>query len=71
MLQKEDYMLQKFLPKKVVNKIAEATRELIGAKIAEKTLKPKLMKISMKNVEEIAIPQEIRQEILNKLRKVF
>ena len=29
------------------------------------------MKISMKNVEEIAIPQEIRQEILNKLRKVF
>ena len=63
-------MLQRFLPKKVVNKIAEATRELIGAKIAEKTLKPKLMKISMKNVE-IAIPQEIRQEILNKLRKVF
>ena len=42
MLQKEDYMLQKFLPKKVVNKIAEATRELIGAKIAEKTLKPNL-----------------------------
>ena len=41
MIQKQEWMLWKLLPKKVVHKTAEVTEEMIGNKIAEKIMKPK------------------------------
>ena len=53
---------------KVVHKTAEAG-ELIGNKIAEKIVKPKLVPdVNIRNVEQIVIPPEKRQEMLNELR---
>ena len=58
--------------KKVIHKTAEATRELIGNKIAEKIVKPKpVPDENSRNVEEIVIPPEKRQEILNELRQAL
>ena len=52
----------------VVHKTAETTEELIGNKIAEKNVKQKPVPDSNSgNVEEIVIPPEKRQEILNEL----
>ena len=59
-------MLQKLLLK-VVQKIAEATSDLIGNKIADKITsigKPK-EKEETKEIEEIYIPPEKRQQIIN------
>ena len=58
--------------KKEVYKAAEATRELIGNKIAEKVVKLKpWCDENSQNVEEIIIPSEKRQGILNELRYVL
>ena len=58
--------------RKVAHKAAEAIGELIGTKIANKTVKPKLAPHeNSRNVEEIIIPPEQREEILNKLRQVL
>ena len=56
--------------KKVVRKTAEATRDLIGNKIADKITsigKPK-EKEKTKEIEEIYIPPEKRQQIIDDLR---
>ena len=58
--------------KKVVHKTAEARSEFMGNKIAEKILEPKpVSKANIGYVEEINIPPERREVILNKLRKVL
>ena len=58
--------------KKAVHEIAEATGELIRNKIGEKVVKPKpVLDVNSTNFEEIFIPTEKRQEILNKIRKVL
>ena len=45
--------------KKLVHKRAEATRELIGKKIAEKIVKPKpVPDVNSRNVEEIVFSSE-------------
>ena len=50
--------------KKVVHKTAEATGVLIGNKIAEKIVKPKpVPDLNSRNVEEIVIPTEKREEV--------
>ena len=49
----------------VIHKAAEATGEFTGNKIADGIVKP------LRNVEEIVIPPEKRQEILNELRQVL
>ena len=54
--------------KKIVYKAAEATGQLAGNKIAEKIVKPDA---SSRNVEEIIISPEKREEILNGLRQVI
>ena len=54
--------------KKLVHKAIEATGEFIGNKIAEKIVKPDA---DLKIVEEINVPPEKREEILNELRKVI
>ena len=57
---------------KVVYKTAEATGELIGNKIGEKFVKPKpLPDMNSRNFEEIVIPLDKGQEILNKLKQVL
>ena len=50
--------------KKVIHKAAEAPGKFMGSKITDKIVKPK-------HVEEIIIPPEKREEILNELRQVF
>ena len=58
-------MLQKLLPKCSLE-TAEATRELRGSKIAKEIVKPKpVPEKNSRNVEEIVIPPEKTQEILN------
>ena len=54
--------------KKLVHKAIEATGEFIGNKIAEKIVK---RDADLKIVEEINVPPEKREEILNELRKVI
>ena len=55
--------------KKVVHKTAEVARELIGNKIAKKTVKPQSMfNINLENVDEKGISSKKRQELLNNLR---
>ena len=57
--------------KRVVHKAAEATGEFLGNKIADKIMNPKpLLAQNSRNDEEIVIPPEKRQEILNELRQV-
>ena len=58
----------KIASKKVVHKAAEATGD-IGNKIADKVVKSKHgIDENTRNVEEIIIPPEKREEILNELR---
>ena len=55
---------------KKIQKTAEATRELMGIKIAEKIVKPHpLPDMNSRNVEEIVISPEKRQETSNESRK--
>ena len=55
--------------KKVVHKATEATCEFIGNKISYKIVKPKhVIDENPRNVEEIIIPSEKREEILNEVR---
>ena len=55
---------------KVTHKVTEGTGEFIGNKIVDKTLKPKpVPDVNSINVEEIVIPPEKREEILNELEK--
>ena len=57
--------------KKEVHKVAEATGEFIGNKIADKIIKQKpVIDENSRNVEEIVTPQEKIQEIFNELRQV-
>ena len=54
----------------VIHETAEASGELMGNKITEKILNPKpVPEMNSRNVEEIVIPPEKRQEILNELKK--
>ena len=58
--------------KKVVYKTAEITGEFLGNKTANKTVKQKpVIDENSRNVGEIIIPPEKREEILNKLRQVL
>ena len=62
----------KIAPKKVVHKAAEATGEFVGKKIADKIVKPNPISAeNSRNVEEIVISPEKREEIVNKLRKIL
>ena len=54
--------------KKVVHNAAEATGEFIGNKITEKIVNSA---DNSRNVEEISIPQEKREEIITELRKLL
>ena len=58
--------------KKVINKSVETTGEFIGNKIGDKIVKqkPVIDKIS-RNIAEIIIPPEKREEILNESRQVL
>ena len=52
--------------KKVFLQTAEAAGEIIGNKIADKTVKPKFVTAeNSRNVDEIILPPEKREEILN------
>ena len=58
--------------KKVTHKTAKVTAELIGIKIAKKVVKPKpVSDENLRDVEEIIIPTEKREEISNELRQVL
>ena len=58
--------------RKVVHKTAEGTSEFTGNKIANKIVKPKpVPDENSRNIEEIAIPPDKIQEILNELRQVL
>ena len=70
LLQELDQMLQRNASKNVVHKTAEPKGELIGNKIAEKTVEPKSVRDkNLRYFEEILVSPEKRQEILNGLRK--
>ena len=63
-------MLLKTASKRVVQKTAEATGDLVGDKIADKITsmgKPKENE-KTKEIEEIYIPPEKRQQIVDNLR---
>ena len=53
---------------KVVQKTAEATRDLIGNKIADKITSVGKSKEKTKKAEEIYIPSEKRQQIIEDLK---
>ena len=58
--------------KKVNHKTAEATDELIGNKIADKTVKPlPVPDTNWRDAEEIVIPPQRRKEVLNELTQVL
>ena len=58
--------------KKVFHKAAEATGEFLIIKIADKVLKQKpVIDENSRNVEEIIIPPETREEMFNELRQVL
>ena len=57
--------------KKVVHKAAEAIGEFIGVKIADKIVPKHVIDENPRNVEEIIIPPEKREEILNELRQIL
>ena len=67
LLQKQDLILQK-LPPKSIHQTAETTSALIGNKMAEKFLKTDA---SSRNIEEINISPEKREDILNKQGKML
>ena len=70
-VQKQDYMPQNLLQNKQAI-TAEATEEFIENKISEKIVKLNaLLDVNSRNVKEIAIPQEKRQDIVNEQRKVL
>ena len=55
---------------KVAHKAAEATAEFIGNKITDKMLKPKpLPNANSRNVEEVVVPPEKRDEIRKSIIK--
>ena len=57
--------------KKVVHKAAEAIGEFIGVKIADKIVPKHVIDENPRNVEEIIIPPEKREEMLNELRQIL
>ena len=58
--------------KKVVHKAAKAIGEFIGNKIADKIVEPKpFPDENLRDIEEMIIPAEEREEILNELRLVL
>ena len=57
--------------KKVFHKPAETTGELIGNKIADKTVEPKPVPNRYFTYVVYIIPKETREEILDELRKVL
>ena len=60
----------KTLSKRIVHKAAETTGQVIENKFADQIVKTKPTKC-WRNAEEIVIPSEKRQEILNQLRQVL
>ena len=70
-VQKQDYMPQNLLQNKQAI-TTEATEEFIENKIAEKIVKLNaLLDVNSRNVKEIAIPPEKRQDIVNEQKKVL
>ena len=68
---KTGLIAQKTVSKKVLHPTVEATEEFLGNKIAEKTVNRKpVTDENSRNVEEIVISLEKRQELLNKLIQV-
>ena len=59
---------EKTASKRVVQKIAEATGDLIGNKIADQIISAGKSKEKTNKVEEIYIPPEKRQQIINDLK---
>ena len=58
--------------KKVAHKAAEATREFIGNKITDQTLKPKpMLHENSRNVEEIIIEPEKKEDMLKTSMKIL
>ena len=58
--------------KRVVQKAAEGIGESIGNKVTDRIVKPKhVIDENPRNVEEIIIPTEKREEILNELRQLL
>ena len=58
--------------KKVIHKAAEATGEFLETKITGKIVKTKpVIDENPRNVEEIIIPPEKIEEVLNELRQVL
>ena len=58
--------------KQLLNNAAEATSGFIGNKIAEKIMKQKLVSDeNLRDVEEMIISPEKREELLNELRQVL
>ena len=69
MLKNQGSEFGKIAGKKILTKSAEATGDLIGSKIADKITSFKSKpKEKIKEDEEIIIPPEKRQQILNDLR---
>ena len=65
----QDQMLLKTASKKVVDKAAEATGEFIGNKASDKNGKQNsITDENSRNSEEIIIPPEKREKILNELK---
>ena len=62
----------KIVTKKVAHKAADTRGEFVGNKIANKIVKQTpVPDKNSKNVEEIIIPPEQREEILNKVRQLL
>ena len=62
----------KIASKKEICNTAEVTGEFLGNKIADKIVIQKpVIDENLRNVEEINIPPEKREEILNELRQVL
>ena len=62
----------KILTKKVARKAADTRGEFVGNKIANKIVKQTpVPDKNSKNVEEIIIPPEQREEILNEVRQLL
>ena len=68
-MKKQGNEFGKIAGKKIVQKSAEATGDLIGSKIADKitSLKVKPQEV-IEGEQEIIIPPEKRQQIINDLR---
>ena len=70
MLKKQGTEFGKIAGKKIIHKSAEATGDLIGSKIADKitSFKSKPQEVIEEEPEEIIIPPEKIQQIINDLR---